>query len=140
MVTAHVFNEHLNSAERRKLEEAVRAADHAISYGAPSDIAALSPGMDVGVVGIPVAQEDEDAVNEATDRFTRAGLRVIAIWLREDIEVSAGGVPEGIEKFGSATVTIESGELGSALTGDAPVSEQPDGTRRPDPKTSRNKC
>lgn len=139
MGTAYIFNEHLDGIDRATIEDAVRTAGYEPVCGVPSDVSSLDPETDIGVVGLPVAQEDEAAVNAGTREFAGAGIRIVSIWLHEE-EEGSNGVPEGIGKYGSATVDIGSPELTGALKGEDEVWEEPGGAPRPAPKTKRNKC
>ncbi|MEE4211890.1 MAG: hypothetical protein V2I43_21800 [Parvularcula sp.] len=138
MPTAHIFNEHLEAAERAAIEEAVRAAGYEPVYGVPSNAGALDSTLDVGVVGLPVAPEDETNVNAAIQAFAGAGIRVVCVWLH-GAEGGGTGVPEGVDKYGT-TIDIGSSELIEVLKGETDVWEEPGGEPRPVPTTKRNKC
>lgn len=136
MPKAYIFNDHLDAADRNALERAVRAAGYEPIYGIPPDVLALDPNSEVGVVGLPVASEDEVVVNGGMQRFAGAGIRVVCIWLHGE---EGGGVPEGVGKYG-ITVDIGSSELTCALKGEIDVWEEPGGAPSPAPKTKRNNC
>ncbi|MDJ0627608.1 MAG: hypothetical protein QNJ44_05065 [Rhodobacter sp.] len=138
MANAYVFNEHLDATDRAAIEAAVRAAGYEPVPDVPSDVSSLDPNADIGVVGLPVASEDEAAVNERMQAFAGAGIRVVCIWLHGK-EGGVAGVPDGVAKYG-VTVDIESPELAVTLKGEKDVWEEPGGEPSPAPKTKRNKC
>lgn len=139
MPKAHIFNNHLNAEDNAAIEVAVRAAGYNPVYGVPANVSSVDPDTDVGVVGLPVKAEDEASVNAAMQLFAGAGTRVVCIWLRSD-EDSGTGVPDGVGKYGSSTVDVNSPELTGTLKGESDVWEEPGGAPRPTPATKRNKC
>lgn len=139
MKRAFIFNEHLDSIDRAAIETAVRTAGYEPIYGAPADISTVDAGEDIGIVGLPVAPEDEATVASGMRSFGGAGIRVVGIWLRKE-DVDGAGLPEGMDKYGSAAVGIDSPDLPGALTGERDVWEESNGTPRPMPETKRNKC
>jgi len=138
MSKAYLLNDRLNAADRATLEAAVRSAGHEPVRSTPSDVSSLAPGTDIGVVGLPVAPEDEMVIDARMRAFAGVGVRVVCIWLRETVGLGAG-VPEGVGKYGT-TVGIESPELTRALNGEADVWEEPGGAQSPAPRTKRNRC
>ena len=138
MGRAYILNDHLDMAGRAAIEAAVRAAGYEPVHAVPSGTSALDPNADVGVVGLPVAPEDEAAVNARMQAFAGAGVRVVCIWLHGE-EGGGTGVPEGVGKYG-ATVDIGSPDLTGTLKGDTDVWEEPGGAPSPTPVTKRNKC
>lgn len=139
MAKAYIFNEHLDGDDRTAIEAAIKNAGYEPVYVFPTDISVVDPECDIGVVGLPVAAEDEPVVNERSRAFGGAGIRVIGIWLRE-CEEGGSGLPEGLEKYGSTTVDIGSPNLPDTLKGESEVWEEAGGTPRPAPVTKRNKC
>ncbi|WP_084739835.1 hypothetical protein [Frigidibacter mobilis] len=139
MGKAFIFNEHLDRTDRDAIEAAVRAAGYEPIYGVPADISTVDAITDIGVVGLPVAPEDEAVVNSGTRLFGGAGIRVVGIWLHED-GVDGVGLPEELEKYGSTAVRIGSPDLPEALAGERDVWEEPSGATRAAPTTKRNKC
>lgn len=139
MADAYIFNENLNADDRTAIETAVRAAGFDPIYGVPASIPLLDPETNLGVVGLPVEAEDEATVNAAMKAFAGAGIRVVCIWLRKKGS-GVSGIPEGIGKYGSATVDINSPELKGTLEGDVDTWEDPGGAPRLTPMTKRNKC
>lgn len=121
MGKAFIFNEHLDRADREAIEAAVRAAGYEPIYGVPADISTVDANTDIGVVGLPVAPEDEAVVTSGTRLFGGAGIRVVGIWLHEG-EVDGIELPEGLEKYGSTAVRIGSPDLPGALAGECDVS------------------
>lgn len=138
MPKAYIFNDHLEAVDRAVIDETVKAAGYEPVYGVPSNTAALDSNSDVGVVGLPVAPEDETNVNAAIQAFAGAGIRVVCIWLH-GAEGGGTGVPEGVSKYG-ITVDIGSSELIETLKGETDVWEEPGGAPSPAPTTKRNKC
>jgi len=138
MPNAYIFNEHLDAAERAAIEEAVNAAGYDAIYAIPLNASALDPNSNVGVVGLPVAPEDEAAVNAAMKAFAGAGIRVVCIWLHSE-DGGGSGVPEGVGKYGT-TVDIGSPELTEVLKGESDVWEEPGGAPSRAPTMKRNKC
>lgn len=138
MPKAYIFNDHLDAADRAAIEAAVQAAGCEVVYGAPLNISSLDPA-DIGVVGLPVAPEDVATVNARTQAFGGAGIRVVGIWLRDEVG-GRTGLPEGIGKYGSATVKVGSPALPGALKGENETWEKPTGEPRPAPPMKRNKC
>lgn len=138
MGKAYIFNDHLNTADRSTIETVVKAAGYDPIYGVLADISSLDPETNVGVVGLPASAEDVAAINERTKAFAGVGIRIIAIWLREE-ETGGVDVPDSIGKYGIA-VDIGSAELPEVLKGEKDVWEEPGGKPRPKPVTRRNKC
>ena len=138
MPKAYVLNDHLDPADRAAIDAAVRTAGYEPDYVVPSDLSALDPNTDVGVVGLPVAPGDEAAVNARMQAFAGAGIRVVCIWLQDE-DVGGVGVPDGVGRYGTV-VDIGSDELTGTLKGETNVWEEPGGAPRPPPVTKRNKC
>lgn len=140
MPNAYILNEHLSSDDRSTIEEVVRGAGLLPISGAPSDFSSLNASADIGVVGLPVAPEDEAIVNVQMQAFAGAGIRVVCIWLQGEAEQEGTiGVPEGVGKYGT-TVDIDSPDLTGTLTGELDTWEEPGGSPSPTPTTKRNKC
>ncbi|RYG99519.1 MAG: hypothetical protein EON58_03670 [Alphaproteobacteria bacterium] len=138
MTDAYVLNEHINGEDRSKIEAILQAAGYNTRYDVPDSVSSLSPDTDIGVVGLPAAQEDIAAIDARTTAFAGAGIRVVAIWLHAD-EAGAGGSPESIGKY-ATTVDSDSADLTATLKGEKDVWEQPGGEQKPRPDTRRNKC
>lgn len=138
MPNAYIFNEHFDANDRSALENVVRSAGFTPMSGAHANVSSLELASDVGVVGLPVAPEDEAVVNARMQAFAGAGIRVVCIWLHGE-EGGAGGVPKGVGKYGT-TVDIDSPDLTDALKGETDVWEEPGGTPSPFRETKRNQC
>lgn len=138
MTEAYVFNEHLNHADRARIESILQTAGYNPRYDVPADVSSVDPDSDIGVVGLPAAPEDIAAIDVGTIAFAGAGIRVVAIWLRAQ-EGFLGGVPQSIGKY-AVTVDISSPDLTPVLKGETDVWEQPGGVERPKPHVKRNKC
>lgn len=138
MPNAYIFNKHLNASERTTIEEVIDAAGYDVIYEIPLNASALDQNSDVGVLGLPVALEDEAGVNAVMKMFAGAGIRIVCIWLRSE-DRGGIGVPEGVGKYGT-TVDIGSPELIEALKGETYVWEEPGGAPSPAPTIKRNKC
>lgn len=139
MGIAIIFNEHLDTAACEKIELVLNKAGYEPVYGAPFDISSVDLADDIGVVVLPVALDDEVGVTSGTRLFGGAGIRVVGIWITED-EGVCNSLPEGMEKYGSAAVSITSPNLPGALDGEHAVWEEPNGTPRLAPVTKRNRC
>jgi len=138
MPNAYIFNEHLDVDDRSALENIVRSAGFAPKNGAHANVSSLDLANDVGVVGLPVAPEDEAVVNARMQAFAGAGIRVVCIWLHGE-KGGTGGVPEGVGKYGT-TVDIDSPDLTGVLKGEVDVWEEPGGAPSPSRITKRNQC
>lgn len=139
MGNAYIFNEHLDVADRALIEKVIRVAGYIPVYDAFADVSLFDPAEDIGVVALPAAPEDTAAVNTGTRSLGGAGIRIVGIWLHGE-EGGGIGVPDGIAKYGSTTVDIDSQELTDALQGDCDIWEGPGGIPNPAPNTKRNKC
>ena len=138
MGNAYILNDHLDAADRGAVESAIQSAGYTPVGSAPMNTASLHPNADVGVVGLPVAPEDEATVNARMQVYAGAGIRVVCIWLRGE---GGGGVgmPESVGKYGT-TVDIGSPDLTGTLQGETDAWEEPGGAPSPTPVTKRNKC
>ena len=138
MPKAYILNDHLNANDRRIIEEAINGAGCTPINGAPANVSTLDPNVDVGVVGLPVAFEDEETVNVRMQAFAGCGIRIVCIWLHNEDGIGVG-VPEGVGNYGM-TVDIGSPDLSGVLQGDMDTWEEPGGALRPVPLTRRNRC
>ena len=137
MTQAHVLNETLSGEDRRAIRDILEARGFDVVFGMPADLSALSGSNAIGVICLPAAEADSELMAERAWAFAGAGLRVIGIWLHEETE----DLPAALGDFGSAVVAVGSVELDRVLQEPAAAAwERPDGTRRPDPPTPRNKC
>lgn len=125
-------------ADRRTIEGVLTRNGLEPVSGVPTDVSKVDVDNDIGVVGLPVDPTDETVVDDRTQAFAAAGIRVVGIWLREE---EAVGMPEGLADFGSSAVSIGSPSLSDVLKGEGEEAwEGPSGTTRPLQKTPRNKC
>lgn len=137
MRQAHVLNETLSGEDRRSIQDILEAHGFDVVFGMPADLPALSGSDAIGVICLPAAEADSEPLAERARAFAGAGLRVIGIWLHDETE----DLPAALGDFGSAVVAVGSVELDRVLQEPgAAVWERPDGTRRADPPTPRNKC
>lgn len=137
MANAYIFNDHLNEADRNTIEAIVTDAGFHPLHAVPTNISSLDPEDDIGVIGLPCAAEDIPTIDHHTKAFAGVGVRVIAIWLREE-ETDGTGIPEAIGKY-CVTVDVDSPELTNSLTGED-VWEEAGGAPRQTSKIKRNKC
>ena len=137
MTQAHVLNETLSGEDRVRIRDILEARGFDVVFGMPADLSALSGSDTIGVICLPAVEADSELLAERVRAFAGASLRVIGIWLHDEAEE----LPAALDDFGSAVVAVGSGELDRVLQESAAaVWERPDGTRRADQPTPRNKC
>lgn len=136
MTQAFILNETLSADDQATIRDILEARGFDVVFGMPADLSVLSSDA-IGVICLPADEADSELLAERARAFAGAGLRVVGIWLHDE----AGEVPAALGDFGAAVVAGGSPELDRVLTdSEAAIWEHPDGTRRADQPTPRNKC
>lgn len=134
---AFILNETLSLDDQAMIRGILEARGFDVVFGMPSDLSVLSGSDAIGVICLPADEADSDLLAERARAFAGAGLRVVGIWLHD----KAGELPAALGDFGAAVVAVGSPELDRVLMdSEAAIWERPDGTRRADQPTPRNKC
>lgn len=137
MRQAFILNETLSDADRAAIRALLEARGFAVVFGMPADPKVLSGSAAIGVICLPADVADSALLDERARSFADVGLPVIGIWLHDETDE----LPAALGDFGTGVVTAGSAELDRMLAEPAAaVWERPDGTRRADQPTPRNKC
>ena len=137
MALAYILNDSLSDDDRAAIQDILEARGMDVVFGMPADLSALSGSDAIGVICLPAVEADSELLAERARAFTGVCLQVIGVWLHDETEELLGALGD----FGTAVVAAGSAELDRVLEEpEAFVWERPDGTRRADQPTPRNKC
>lgn len=137
MTQAFILNETLSDADRAAIRALLEARGIDVVFGMPFDLEALFGTAAIGVICLPADEADNALLTARAQSFAGFGLPVIGIWLHDETD----DLPVALGDFGTGVVTAGSAELDRMLAEPATaVWERPDGTRRADQPTPRNRC
>lgn len=136
MPKAIVLNRILSGADRATVDAILKQHGYEPIHSMPGDLSKLDPTSDIGVVCLPVDDDEQSAVDEKIKKLADAGIRVVGIWLHAK---EGATLPAGLQKFGFAAVGLNSPKLAEVLAGEVQW-EESSGQQRATQKVPRNKC